>query len=142
MCRNQKTSTHNIFATFPSFHLIQPSPGIRAPNGGCCSWSEPGMRKYDKSCAAIKNKKKKSAPTLNQEVLVKVFQSQRKNPAGTKQLLDQKERKTPINAWIRLTTLMKLMTMWQLTACPSNVPSFVIQDAVNDSSEAAYCDVK
>jgi hypothetical protein len=55
------------------------------------------MRKYNKLYAAIKNKRKKSAPTLNQEPL-KVFQSQQKKESGrgTKQLFDQKECKSPI----------------------------------------------
>jgi hypothetical protein len=54
------------------------------------------MMKYNKLYAAIKNKRKKSAPTLNQELL-KVFQSQQKKESGqgTKQLIDQKNANRP-----------------------------------------------
>ena len=66
-------------------------------NGGCCGWSEPSMRNYNKLYAAIKNKRKKSAPTLSQELL-KVFQSRQKKDSGwgTKQLFDQKKCKSPM----------------------------------------------
>jgi hypothetical protein len=37
--------------------------------GGGCGWSEPGMTKYDKLIAAIKKDRKKSARTVNQELL-------------------------------------------------------------------------
>jgi hypothetical protein len=55
------------------------------------------MRKYNKSCTAMKNKRKKSAPTYNQEVLVKVFQSQQQKEfgRGTKQLLIKRNANGP-----------------------------------------------
>ena len=74
----RKTNTPNIFATFPAstlYNLLH-EQGLTW-QWGCYGWSEPGMRKYNKLYTAIKYKRKKSAPTLNQELL-KVFQSQQK----------------------------------------------------------------
>ena len=49
------------------------------------------MRKYDELFTAIKNNRKKSAPTFNQELL-KMFLLQQKKESGwgTKKLFDQK----------------------------------------------------
>jgi hypothetical protein len=66
-------------------------------NGGGCGWSEPaGMRKYDELYTAIKNDRKKSAPTFNQELL-KMFLMRQKKESGrrTKKLFDQKGKKRP-----------------------------------------------
>jgi hypothetical protein len=81
-----------------------------------------------------RTRKNKSTPTLNQEVLVKVFQSQQKKESGGGQnnCLIERKANRPYNTWISLTTLMMVMTMWQLTACPSKVPSFVIHTTVNN----------
>ena len=137
---DEKINTHNIFVIFPAstkYNLLHDKDSHN--NGGCCGWSAPGMMKYNKLYAAIKNKRKKSAPTLNQELL-KVFQSQQKKESGqgTKQLIDQKECKS----WISLTTLMTVITIWQLAACPSKTPSFVIRNTVNSYSEVAYRGMK
>jgi hypothetical protein len=54
------------------------------------------MRKYDELYTAIKNDRKKSAPTFNQELL-KMFLLRRKKESGpgTKKLFDQKGKKRP-----------------------------------------------
>ena len=54
------------------------------------------MRKYDELYTAIKNDRKKSAPTFNQELL-KMFLSRRKKESGrgTKKQFDQKGKKRP-----------------------------------------------
>ena len=54
------------------------------------------MRKYDELYTGIKNDRKKSAPTFNQELL-KMFLSRRKKESGrgTKKQFDQKGKKRP-----------------------------------------------
>ena len=54
------------------------------------------MRKYDELYTAIKNDRKKSAPTFNQELL-KMFLLRQKKESGrrTKKLFDQKGKKRP-----------------------------------------------
>jgi hypothetical protein len=54
------------------------------------------MRKYDELYRAIKNDRKKSAPTFNQELL-KMFLSRRKNESGrgAKKMFDDRGKKRP-----------------------------------------------
>jgi hypothetical protein len=66
--------------------------------GGDCGWSEPGMRKYNELYTAIKNDRKKSAPTFNQKLL-KMFLSQQKKESGRGKLFDQKGKNAHTDAW-------------------------------------------
>ncbi len=54
------------------------------------------MRKYDELFTAIKNNRKKSAPTFNQELL-KMFllQQTKESGRGTKKWFDQKGKRRP-----------------------------------------------
>ncbi|KAI2513513.1 hypothetical protein MHU86_987 [Fragilaria crotonensis] len=65
-------------------------------NGGGCGWSQAGMRKYDELYMAIKNDRKKSAQTFNQELL-KMFLSRRKKESGqgVRKQFDDKGKKRP-----------------------------------------------
>ncbi|KAI2508980.1 hypothetical protein MHU86_5475 [Fragilaria crotonensis] len=65
-------------------------------NGGGCDWSQAGMRKYDELYMAIKNDRKKSAQTFNQELL-KMFLSRRKKESGqgVRKQFDDKGKKCP-----------------------------------------------
>ncbi len=83
---------------FPSFHLIQLSPGTRVPMtmgdavvGQSLEWGN--MTNYTQQSRT----RKKSAPPLSQELL-KVLQSRWKKESGlgTKPLFDWKESKLPI----------------------------------------------
>ena len=88
----------------PPLYTFSRNKGGAHDNGGGCGWSEAGMMKYDELYAAIKNDRKKSAPTFNQELL-KMFLSQRKNDSGrgSKKQFDQKGKRVKnahTDAWM------------------------------------------
>jgi hypothetical protein len=64
-------------------------------NGGCCGWSEPCLRKYDKLCAAIKNEE--ISPNTQPGAPRNASVTTKERVLGeAKQLFDQKESKMSI----------------------------------------------